>query len=1161
MRSHSVIDLVYRKDGPDRKGRIRRSDHEHIGFVHRIDHAGCSGRLWRTVEGERSDIARMVPFDEVRLEVDPFALVGLDPGRDDIIGGGDEFDVIDAEAFGQIRGDGRQRFTGPEPCGPMCTEGEVFVAEPERGVDTEFCHLGHHRERVICTPPAVGPDGATEGVQHRVRVGRDVNAVSLGVVTNVDDDPQQAGLDNRAKRQGHPGATDPTGEQRDLVIEVSPVRLQNAPHMSTTSTRQAIIATVVLSDPDGGLEETLIALDQQVYGQVGAVVIGAGEVPDIQVSDRRVVARPHLSDVLESLSATTTHLWIVREGAIPRPDALEALVADMERTDAGIAGSKLVGGEDDSLVSVGLVTDVFCVPYTGMDGSERDQGQYDVVRDVAALTGVSMLIRRDLLAGLGGIDQEMARLAASIDLAQRARLKGARIIVSPASEVEFDKATASTVRWHEEASRIRSMLKVYGVLTLLWTLPLEFLTGVFEAFVSMFLGKWLFFDLARSWGWNVIKFPGTFSARREARNLSVGGDADLFRFQRRGSVKVTVVGQDVAAALRRRLPGDERLSVESIGADVRQPAFVVGALALVFVLLSSRNIWSDGLPAVGFTLPFPVNGWDALAGYAGGWNPAGLGSPETLRPLIALSGVARILTLHSATLAEYILVAGSMLLGIWGITRLLRTWSISPAPGLIAGVVYVAGSTAQGIAGNTHIGTVIALGVLPWALRICLAPLHDGLWTAVARVSTAVLVFGILGGFSPLMLLVPVPALALYALVRFNDATAWRGLVIALVGTAGGALLLSPWIFTVDLFSIARDGYAYWNVSSVLAVAGAVVAAAAVLGTTGRLGIVAGWGAALAGLGFLGSRAGELGLGVEAESVSLAVAGLGLAVVVGIVSHNVLLPGIASWRRLTFSIGSVGIVLLIVATLVILVGGRAGLPGDRYIEALGFTEAHEGDAERTRVLVVGPEELMPGDSRTIQGGAYRVVSATVPDLAEARLHRPLDFDVLLEEKLRSIIAGETRRAGGELATFGIHWIIITGDSSGSDADAASLAWRNVFAGQLDLLPLSSASGNAIFVSDIEPVGRALTSSADSWARVGWSYEGQADDRRSVFVAENPDEGWGPPPRSTVGAMNEVSAAQGVVTYEANGVLQREAVASLIAVMALLAIAVLGRRLR
>lgn len=254
-------------------------------------------------------------------------------------------------------------------------------------------------------------------------------------------------------------------------------------------------------------------------------------------------------------------------------------------------------------------------------------------------------------------------------------------------------------------------------------------------------------------------------------------------------------------------------------------------------------------------------------------------------------------------------------------------------------------------------------------------------------------------------------------------------------------------------------------------------------------------------------------------------------------------------------------VLLIVGSLVIVLGGRAGLPGDRYIDTLGFTEANEGEAERSRVLLVGPESLMPGDSRSLQGGAYRVVSAPVPDLAEARLHDALPFDRLLEEKLISIISGETRRAGGELATFGVRWIVVMGDSSGSDADAASVAWRTVFAGQLDLLPLSSGTGNAIFVSDVNPVGRALTSGSESWPRVGWTYEGEPDDRSSVFVAENADEGWGPGPRLTVGAMNRVSATEGVVTYAQDGALRSQAVAVFVGLVALFGLAILGRRLR
>jgi hypothetical protein len=916
----------------------------------------------------------------------------------------------------------------------------------------------------------------------------------------------------------------------------------------------------VLADSGGGIEATLQALDAQVYEQVGVVIVGDIEVGDATVAGRRVVTRASFAAVVSSLPPAVTHLWIVREGASPRPDALSALVTDMERTDAGIGGSKIVGRRDDSLVSVGLVTDAFCVPYTGMDAAERDQGQYDVIRHVAAVTGASMVVRRDLLVGLGGIDAEMTHREAAIDLAQRARLKGARTIVTPASVVDYRKEETGP-RWKREASRIRSMFKVYGLLTLAWAIPVDLAIGLVQAFVSMFLGKWLFADFVKSWAWNIAKLPSTISSRRLARRGRVVGDPELFRFQRRGSVKVTELVQDVASALRHRLPGDDRLSVESIGNDVRQPAFVVGALAIIVVLLSSRNIWSDGFPAVGFTLPLPSNGWAAIAGYAGGWNPAGLGSPDSLRPLLAVGGIAKVITLNSPNLAAYLLTAGSMLAGIWGMTRLLRTWSIAAAPALIAGLVYVAGPTAQGISGNTHIGTIVALGVLPWALRLCLAPVSDGAWNAVIRTSGVVLVFGVLGAVSPLMLFVAAPALGIYAVFLLTDAHAWRALILALVGTAGGALLLSPWIWSADLIGITEEGYAFWHVPPVLAIAGGVVAIAAVGAGRREHGVVAGWGTFLAAAGFLGARSGDFGFGVETESVSLAIAGLGIAVVIGVVADSLLSPGIARARRFALAFGTVGVLLLVVASLTIVIGGRAGLPGDIYGEALGFTQAKEGEASRARVLVVGPSELMPGDSRTIQGGSYRVISADVPDLGEARLGSPLGFDDLLAEKLRAIIAGETRRAGGELAPFGIHWIVVMGDSSDRDADEASLAWRNVFAGQLDLLPLSSSTGNTTFVTDIEPVGRALTSELNSWERVSWSYSGEPEESMRVFVAENADEGWGPPPRVTVGEMNEVSARDGVVTYTPNSARRTQAWVVLLAVVTLISLGAVGRRLQ
>lgn len=1161
MCAHRIRNRIDRQDRPDRQRRIRWSNDDDVRRLDGFKDTRCRRCLCGTMEGERLDGISVSPCHKVGLEVDPLTSCDLDVGFDAVIRCGKQRDILEPESLCKIRGDTRKRFSCGQSSGSNGAEREVLVTERERSISTKFRHLVHNMKRVVGSPPTLGSDPITQRVQHGVRIRGDVDTVTLGVVADVDDNAQQARLEDRAKSSCHLGTADPAGKQSNPVIEVVPVRLQNAPHMSLTPTRQASVATIVLADPAGGIEATLEALAAQVYEQVGVVVVGDGDVPETKVSGRRVIRRGSIAEVLESLPASVTHVWMVREGAVPRPDTVSALVKDMDRTGASIAGSKVVRGSDETLVSVGLVTDAFGVTYTGMDSRERDQGQYDVVRDVAAVAGTSMLVRRDLLVGLGGVDPTMSPIPAAVDLCQRARLKGARIIICPASVVDFPKPTSVAGRWKDEASRIRSMMKVYSVLTLLWTLPLDFLIGIVEAIVSIFLGRWLVFDFVKAWIWNLVVLPSTISARLAARRGRVSGDAELFRFQRRGSVRVSRLSKAVASGLRKRLPGDDRLTVDSIGSDLRQPAFVVGVLAVIFVLLSSRNIWSDGLPSVGFTLPFPVDGWDALAGYAGGWNPAGLGSPDQLRPLLAVSGLAKVVTLNAATLAEYVLVAGAMLSGIWGMTRLLRTWSIPAAPALIAGVVYVAGPTAQGIGGNTYIGTVIALGVLPWALRACLAPLADGVWNGVVRSAGAVLVFAVLGALSPLMLLVPVPVLLLYALVRFTNARAWLAVIIALIGTAGGALLLSPWIWQAAMIGIAKNGYAFWNVAPFIAVAGGIAVAAAVVGARKDLGPIAGWGAVLAAAGFFGSRAGDFGFGTEFESVSLAVAGLGLSITVAIVAESVIAADVVPWRRAVLAVGAVGASLLVVGSLTIILGGRSGLPHDELQETLAFTQAREGEAEISRVLLVGPADLMPGDARFVQSGAYRVVSATGPDLGEARLSPRLGFDDLLETKLSAIIAGDTRRAGGELAAFGIRWIVVLGDSDGSDADPSSLAWRNVFAGQLDLLPLSSTTGNAIFVSEEADVSRALTTGFAAWPRIGWDYVGEPQPGRRVFVAENADPGWGPAPRVTVGEMNEVSAETGIVTYTPDRGRRTQALAAAIAALSLIGVVFVGRRFR
>jgi len=921
------------------------------------------------------------------------------------------------------------------------------------------------------------------------------------------------------------------------------------------------VVAVVLADGRTDLAATVDAIRRQVYVPERLVIVGGGTAARHEAEAAGAGWMANLAAVLDATPTSVTHLWILHAGAMPRPTALGALVTESERVGAGIAGSKLLDGEDPSrLRNVGWVTDVFDEPSTGLDPDERDQGQYDVVRDVAAVSGVSMLLRRDLARGLRGPDPRLAPVAAAVDLCQRARLRGARVVVVPSSEVLVGPAGPGR-RWREDAGRLRAMLKAYGPVTLAWAIPVRLLVGFLGVLLALVLGRWRLFDWMRAWAWNLVYLPSTLAERRRARRGRVVGDAELFRYQLGGSTELRSLLGEVVERVRARLPGEDRIALEVVGRDLRQPAVVTGLLAVGFTLLATRSIWAAGLPAVGSSLPFPAPGTAALRAYAGGWNPAGLGSVAPLRPLVAVAGVLETV-LFGRRLAEYALVAGSALLGIWGTTRLLRTFSVEAPAGVAAGLVLVFGPMAQGIAGATNLGTLAAVGILPWALRLPLAPFPASSPGRVGRLAATAAVLGLLGALAPPLLLAPSVLLLLWAAITLTEARAWRAVAVAIVGTMAAVPLLFPWLGHVDLVDFVTSGRSWWDTSVVVAGAFAAAVLLGLLAAPRRLAFVVGWGAVLAAGGAALSRAGAFGVGAEAGAAGLAVGSLGLALVVGAVLDGVRrVEEVAGWRRFVLGVAAVGAALLVVTTAAVTIGGRAGLPGDRLRGVLAVTRAATTDPATSRVLMLGPADLLPGESRSLRDGSYRVVSAPLPALWEADLAAPRAGDEALAATLGTIVDEETTRAGEALAPFGIRWVVVVGEAEGPRADVETRAWLDVLAGQLDLVPLGRTPGAAVFVNEAEDAVRAATEGGRAWVWRGGRYVGTPESDGRVILAENAHRNWGPGPWTQVEWRNEVAASAGEAAFRPLAGRRRQASTAGVWLLVLLAFAGWGRRRR
>ena len=245
-------------------------------------------------------------------------------------------------------------------------------------------------------------------------------------------------------------------------------------------TPNVVVATAVAVRIESTLEAALDALTDQSYETSHTVVVGGGQQSRRLARAKGVAWVSDMQALIAGLPPLVTHVWLIHDDALPRSDALAALVDGAQHVDASVSGSKLLRADRPGMLeSVGGATDAFLVPYSGLESEEMDQEQYDVVRDVAFVSGASTLIRMDLFKGLGGSDRLMAPQAAGIDLSHRARAAGGRVVVVPSSEVlHAGMCAAETALWREEAGRLRALLKVYHPITLAWTVPLTLLIGL-----------------------------------------------------------------------------------------------------------------------------------------------------------------------------------------------------------------------------------------------------------------------------------------------------------------------------------------------------------------------------------------------------------------------------------------------------------------------------------------------------------------------------------------------------------------------------------------------------------------------------------------------------------------------------------------------------------
>ncbi len=863
------------------------------------------------------------------------------------------------------------------------------------------------------------------------------------------------------------------------------------------------VLTAVLSVPGGNVSAALAAARRQVYERQQVAVVGEPDA-DIPEATERYDSLRHL---VENVAGSIQYIWLVHSDARPRPDALGALVEELERTDAAMAGSKLLAAHPaDVLESIGSATDVFGDPYTGLDANEVDLEQYDVVRDVAMVAGVSLLVRRDIFKGLSGTDVRLPPAASGFDLSVRARLAGGRVVAVPSSEVTHDaRCTQATEPWREKAGRIRVILKTYRLVTLCWVIPLLFLIGLLDGVSRLFLGTGRpLRDWFLGWSWNLVRLPSTIGLRRQV--IRHAGDEELFRYQVSGSVRLRQLGADLSHRLGTIFDVEERRGVagwlERSARTWQKPAAAAAVVAVVAVLVATRSITFSGVPVAGYALPLPPSAWKTLLGYAGGWNPAGLGAPLAAHPSVGATALMQLLLAGKEGATATVATVAALGAGIFGMAFWLRRGGATPGTGVAGGLVYAMGLAAGAVAGSGSWTGLLAMGAVPWSLS-----------KLTGRVGRRGLAFGsaaalLAGALAPLAALaIAIAGASWIAMLGQPGRMAAAKRLLLLTSTAligGGPYLVSNRL--PDLIGGGRQVVwtppVWW-----LGLVAAAAVVAILWGESGSRRLALG-GCLTAFLGVIALQVHGLGQEPDVAAAILASTGSGAVVAAALIRAG------SIWRDLAL----VPAVLLLLTAGWMIPGGRAGLPADRWSEVLAFTRGLGGGMTGERVLLIGELGSLPGDARTEANYEFRVATAPLPNLTEARLTPPGLGDQALEVVVEDIAAGRLLSPGKALAPFGIRWVVI---EDGVLATGALTA-------QIDFNPVPVAEGITAF-ENLSAMPRAESTAGDEWELTAFSYRGPVGGGR-VRLAENAHPRWGPD-WSQIDWANEVSASEGVAAYD------------------------------
>jgi len=893
-----------------------------------------------------------------------------------------------------------------------------------------------------------------------------------------------------------------------------------------------VVAVVVTHNPGPWLEECLASLTGQDYPKLSVLVVDAASAEPLAARVAAVAPDAYFyrlddnrgygpsANVVTRLVEGSTHFLFCHDDVVLEPDCVRRMVGEAFRSNAGIVAPKLVDyDEPDLILQLGLSVDRFGAPVRRTAHRKFDQAQHDEVREVFAAPGGCTLVRSDLFVAIGGFDEQIAMFGEDVDLSWRARLAGARIVVTPSAVARHLEASASRRRVLAEARalqwrhELRAVLKNYGAVRRTVAVVELAMLSVAEIAYFLALGRRARArQVVDAWRWNLAPERGLRAARAQVRAARRLPDRVVCRLLMRRSARATrhllpVFEQFVERRARTATEGVRReLSHVAHRRDRRTTGLIGTAAGVVVVLLiGSRSLVFGHLPLVGELLPLP-GPTTMLGHYFGGFQNAGLQTPGPASPALLVLGLSGIVLGGAMGIVFKLWIAVAIVAGALGVARLVRPLG-PPSARLWAAVAYLFLPLAWDDLGRGQVLALVAYVGMPYVLgrlfrATGLAP-YGSTPTSFGAIAKEALGYGILvaflSAFLPLVALLGlvVALLLLLGCVLLGEPRGgFRALGVGCGGTVIAFVLLVPWSVTFlqrgvswsaisgaepDLMNAPQLGallrlevgpLGAGVLGLAFFVAGLFALAAVDSGRfswAARLWFVLLGSAALAWAaseGWIGSGGGAIQVFVAPLAVCVAaLVGLGVGAFAGEIRRSHV-----GWRHFA----AIGFALLLGAGLIPVLGGalngRWGLPGDGYDSVLDWMTGNGTAGGSERVLWLGDPTVLPLPSIEVAPGlAAAVSSGGLPDGSRLFPSPNPGRETALIAAVGAAESGRTVRLGAALASTGVRYVVVPTTLgpllSGSDGGYVAAPPQILLDGltaQSDLHELPTEGGALVF---------------------------------------------------------------------------------------------------